>query len=65
MRWRWLGLAIVGSVGYWLIWAPKLRLVNVVDEDGEASLGIVVEGDAVDADEEEEDEDNGGGNEEY
>jgi sorting and assembly machinery component 37 len=68
MRWRWFGLAIVGSVGYWFIWGPKLRLVNVVDEDGETSLGIVVRGDTVDldADEEEEDEgDGGGGNEEH
>jgi sorting and assembly machinery component 37 len=67
MRWRWFGLAIVGSVGYWLIWGPKLRLVNVVDEAGETSLGIVVRGDTVlDADEEEEDEgDGGGGNEEH
>jgi hypothetical protein len=58
-----MGLAIVGSVGYWLIWGPKLRLVNVVDEDGDESLGIIVGGDTVDldADEEDEDEDNGDG----
>jgi sorting and assembly machinery component 37 len=73
MRWRWIGLAIVGSIGYWLIWGPKLRLVRVADEDGEESLAIVqvVEGGTVvlDADEEEEEEEeeegDGGGNEEH
>jgi sorting and assembly machinery component 37 len=72
MRWRWIGLAIAGSIGYWLTWGPKLRFVRVVDEDGEESLAIahLIEGDRVvlDADEEEEeeeeDEGNGGGNEE-
>jgi sorting and assembly machinery component 37 len=67
MRWRWIGLAIVGSIGYWLIWGPNLRLVKVVDEDGEESLGIAVGGDTavLDADEEEEDGGNGGNNEEH
>lgn len=64
MRWRWIGLAIVGSIGYWLIWGPDLRLAKVVGEDGEESLGIIVGGDSVvlDADEGEEDEGNGGDN---
>ena len=67
MRWRWIGLAIVGSIGYWLILGPQLRLVRVADEDGEESLGIIVGGDTVnlDADEEEEDEGDGGDNEEH
>jgi sorting and assembly machinery component 37 len=58
MRWRWIGLAFVGSIGYWLIWGPKLRLVKVADEDGDESLAIVVGGDSVvfGADEEDEDE---------
>lgn len=69
MRWRWIGFAIVGSIGYWLFWGPKLRLVNVVGEDGESSLGIVVAGDTAsgadeEEEEEEEDEGDGGGNEE-
>lgn len=67
MRWRWIGLAIVGSIGYWLIWAPKLRLVRVADEEGEERLGIIVGGDAMvleDEEEEEEDEGDGGNNEE-
>ena len=59
MRWHWLGLAIAGSVGYWLIWGPQLRLVNVVDEDGEESLGIVVGGNTVVSDADDEDEGNG------
>jgi hypothetical protein len=45
------------------MWAPKLRLVKVADEDGDESLAIVVGGDTVDmgADDDEEDEDGGGG----
>ncbi|KAI9511121.1 hypothetical protein F5148DRAFT_1173860 [Russula earlei] len=46
MRWRWIGLAILGSVGYWFIWGPTLRLVKVEDEDGDENLAIVVGGDA-------------------
>ena len=66
MRWRWIGLAIVGSIGYWFIWGPKLRLVKVAGEDGEESLAVIVGGRGMDldADEEEEDEGDGGGNEE-
>jgi sorting and assembly machinery component 37 len=56
MRRRWIGLAVVGSIGYWLIYAPKLRLVRVADEDGDESLAIVVGRDAVVLDEEEEEE---------
>jgi sorting and assembly machinery component 37 len=66
MRWRWIGLAIAGSLGYWFIWGPELRLVKVADGYGEERLGIIVGGDSVvldDDDEEEEDEGNGGGNE--
>jgi sorting and assembly machinery component 37 len=66
MRWRWIGLAIVGSIGYWLIWGPELHLVKVAGGDGEESVGILVGGDTVvlDADEEE-DEGDGGNNEEH
>jgi sorting and assembly machinery component 37 len=64
MRWRWIGLAVVGSIGYWLVWGPKLRLVKVADEDGDESLAIVVGGDTVvfgaDEDEEEEEEEEEG-----
>lgn len=65
MRWRWIGLAVVGSIGYWLIYAPKLRLVKVADEDGDESLAIVVGRDAVvlDEDEEEEEEEEADGDE--
>ena len=56
MRWRWIGLAVVGSIGYWLIYAPKIRLVKMADEDGDESLAIVVGRDAVVLDEEEEEE---------
>ena len=42
MRWRWIGLAVLGSVGYWLMWGPELRLVKMEDEDGDENLAIVV-----------------------
>lgn len=61
MRWRWIGLAVVGSIGYWLIWAPKVRLVKMADEDGDESLAIVVGVDTVDLDEEEDGEEGEGG----
>ncbi|KAH9958310.1 hypothetical protein BC827DRAFT_1136290 [Russula dissimulans] len=61
MRWRWIGLAVLGSVGYWLMWGPELRIVKMEDEDGDQNLAIVVGVDAVtaDVDEEDEDEDEG------
>lgn len=67
MRWRWIGLAIAGSIGYWFFWGPKLHLVKVADEYGEERLGIIVGSDMVvsdDEEEEEEEEGNGDGNEE-
>lgn len=59
MRWRWIGLAVVGSIGYWFIWGPRLRLVKMEDEDGDENIAIVVRGDgmSLDADEDDEDED--------
>ena len=42
MRWRWIGLAVLASVGYWLMWGPELRLVKMEDEDGDENLAIVV-----------------------
>jgi len=68
MRWRWIGLAVVGSIGYWLFYAPKIRLVRVADENGDESLAIAVGGDSVDLyadgdeEEEEEEEEGYGGN---
>jgi len=61
MRWRWIGLAVLGTIGYWFMWGPRLRLVKMEDEDGDENLAIVIGDGAmvVDADEEEEDE--GGG----
>ena len=53
MRWRWIGLAVLGSIGYWLMWGPRLRLVRVQDEDGDENLAIVIGLDADDEDEEE------------
>ncbi|KAI0306308.1 hypothetical protein B0F90DRAFT_1688817 [Multifurca ochricompacta] len=47
MRWRWIGLAILGSVGYWFIWGPKLRFVKVENGDGDENLAIVVGGETV------------------
>jgi len=66
MRWRWIGLALVGSIGYWLIWGPTLRWVKVVDENGDESWALAVGGDTVDSDadegeEEYEDEDENSG----
>jgi len=61
MRWRWIGLAVLGTIGYWFMWAPRLRLVKMEDEDGDENLAIVIGDDAMgfDADEEEEDESGG------
>lgn len=59
MRWRWIGLAVLGTIGYWFMWGPTLRLVKIEDEDGDENLAIVI-GDDVDVDEEE-DESGGDG----
>ncbi len=63
MRWRWIGLAVVGSIGYWLIWGPELRFVRVADENGDEGLAIAVGRDSVvfDVDEDEEEEEEGDG----
>ena len=42
MRWQWIGLAVLGSIGYWVVWGPKLRLVRVDDDDDDAHLAILV-----------------------
>jgi sorting and assembly machinery component 37 len=56
MRWRWLGLAVLGSVGYWIIWGPRIQLVMVGDEEGDENLAVVVGGEGVASDSDEEDE---------
>jgi sorting and assembly machinery component 37 len=64
MRWRWIGLAVLGTIGYWFMWAPKFRLVKIESEEGDESLALVIDGDmTLDADEEDEDggEDGTGG----
>lgn len=61
MRWRWIGLAILGTIGYWFMWAPRFQLVKMEDEDGDENIAIII-GDgatAFDADEEEGDESGG------
>ena len=35
MRWQWIGLAVLGSIGYWVLWGPQLRLVILDDEDND------------------------------
>ena len=62
MRWRWIGLAVFGSIGYWFIWGPTLRLVKMEDEEGEENLVIVIGNNAETLDADEEDDD-GEGNE--
>jgi len=61
MRWRWIGLAVLGTIGYWFMWGPRLRLVKMEDEDGDENLAIVIGDGAMvfNADEEEEDESGG------
>lgn len=56
MRWQWIGLAVLGSIGYWVIWAPKLRFVRLEDDDEDGNLAIVVEGNTGDLDEEEDED---------
>lgn len=66
MRWRWIGLAVLGTIGYWFIWGPRFRLVKMEDEDGDENVAIVVESDAatLDADEEEDEDEEGNEDEE-
>lgn len=64
MRWRWIGLAVLGTIGYWFMWGPKFRLVKIEGEEGDGSLALVIDDDmTLDADEEDEDggEDGTGG----
>ncbi|KAI0247955.1 hypothetical protein BJV78DRAFT_1241364 [Lactifluus subvellereus] len=60
MRWRWIGLAVLGSIGYWLIWGPKVRLVMAKDGDEDGNLTVVFGDETVALDADEEDEDEGG-----
>jgi len=62
MRWRWIGLAALGTIGYWFIWGPTLRLVKMEGEEGEenVAVGIVIGDDAVTLYADEEDDDGGG-----
>jgi len=71
MRWQWIGLAVLGSIGYWFVWGPRLRFVKLEDDDDDEHMAIIVgdgTGDVgVDDDEddmgeaEDEDEDEGDG----
>jgi sorting and assembly machinery component 37 len=61
MRWRWIGLAVLGTIGYWFMWGPTLRLVTMEDEEGDENLAIVIGDDAVTLDADEENDDGGSG----
>jgi sorting and assembly machinery component 37 len=63
MRWRWIGLAVLGTIGYWFIWGPTLRFVEMGDEEGDANLAIIIGDDAMSfgADEEDDEGDETGG----
>jgi hypothetical protein len=61
MRWRWIGLAVLGTIGYWFVWGPTLRLVMMEGDEGDENLAIVIGDDAVGFDEDEEDDDDVGG----
>ena len=64
MRWRWIGLAVLGSIGYWLVWGPKIQLVMVKDGDEDGHLAVLFGGETVALGADEEDEDEGGGEDE-
>jgi sorting and assembly machinery component 37 len=57
MRWHWMGLALLGSVGYWLIWGPEIRLMVEDDDENDDLAFIIEEDDSGDVDEEDEDMD--------
>jgi sorting and assembly machinery component 37 len=51
MRWRWMGLALAGSVAYWFIWGPEIRLmVEDDDDDDDDDLAFIIEEDDEDMD---------------
>lgn len=57
MRWQWIGLAVLGSIGYWFVWGPRLRFVKLEDDDDDEHMAIIV-GDGtgdVDVDDDEDD----------
>ncbi len=59
MRWQWIGLAVLGSIGYWFVWGPTLRFVRLDDDDEDEKLAIIV-GDETGDEGAEEDEDDVG-----
>ena len=61
MRWRWIGLAVLGTIGYWFMWGPTLRLVKMEDEEGDENLAIVIGDDAMTLDADEDDDGDGDG----
>jgi sorting and assembly machinery component 37 len=60
MRWRWIGLAVLGTIGYWFMWGPTFQLVKMEGDDGDENVVLVIGDDAVTLDADEED-DNGDG----
>jgi sorting and assembly machinery component 37 len=61
MRWRWIGLAALGTIGYWFMWGPTLRLVKMEGEEGDENhLAIVIGNDAATLYADEEDDDGDG-----
>jgi sorting and assembly machinery component 37 len=61
MRWQWIGLAVVGSIGYWVLWGPKLRVVRLEDDnDDDEHLAIIVGGGTGDLGVDEYEDDMGG-----
>ncbi|KAI9459423.1 hypothetical protein BJY52DRAFT_367350 [Lactarius psammicola] len=53
MRWQWIGLAVLGSIGYWFVWGPQLRFVRLDNDDEDEKLAIIVGGGAGDEEDEE------------
>lgn len=42
MRWLWIGAAVLGTVGYWMLYAPRIVIYVPADEedDGDGLLEV-------------------------
>lgn len=45
MRWQWIGLAVLGSIGYWVLWGPQPRIVRLDDDDDDDEHMAIIIGD--------------------
>ena len=45
MRWQWISLAVLGSIGYWVLWGPQLRIVRLDDDDDDDEHMAIIIGD--------------------